>query len=119
MTINLIIMEKKKTFRRKAKDTLACCFVFNPIERGRAVWKRLDQELPEAIGWWKNDEPRVELFAQKAKELSFLDYYALKEWLVYAYQDMEKSWPENTTGSVEQYLTKWSQIYRQHLEALE
>jgi len=111
-------MDKKTSFWNRAKDTLACCFVFNPNERGKKVWNKLNQDLPEPTGWWVNDEPRVEAFVKKAEKLSFLDSYALKEWLAYAYRDMDNSWPEMTSGRIEEHITKWCQIYRQHLEAI-
>ncbi|MBR1605848.1 MAG: hypothetical protein IJ660_07075 [Alphaproteobacteria bacterium] len=103
----------------KFKKIIARILVTDPIKRGKEVWNHLYEGEEKPIGWQINDEPKVKKFVQKAKALSFLDYYALTTWLKFAYDDLEKNMPEHTTGAIEQYHDKWCQIYRQHLEALE
>ena len=102
----------------KIKKFIARCLILDPVIRGKEVWDRLYAGEEKPHGWYINDEPKVKKFAQKAKQLSFLDYYALTTWLKFAYDDLEKNMPEMTSGAIEQYHDKWRQIYRQHMEAL-
>ena len=106
------------TIMNKIQKFIARYWVQNPIKRGKGVWNHLYEGEEKPTGWYINDGPKVEKFSQKAKQLSFLDYYALTTWLKFAYDDLERNMPEMTSGAVEQYHDKWRQIYHQHLEAL-
>jgi len=110
----------EKNYLQRAKNFCARLALTDPLERGYEVWQRLDQKLPTAIGAKINDEPRVQQFKEEVKRLSFLDRYALKEWLQYRHNKMKSDWDETEhfTSHVEQYCTKWLQIYEEHLEAL-
>lgn len=115
----MITQKKEPTQKRKFKNFIAKCLVFNPLERGHKVWKNLNKVLPEAVGSTTDDEPRLNDFKELIKKISFLDYYALKKWLEFIYNDTEELSFGLHTGKEEAYCSKWMQIYSQHYDAME
>lgn len=85
---------------------------------GGQVWSRLDAELPEAIGAIINDRPRVCLFAEKVRKLSWMKQYALRRWLKREIYELEHNFAEFTDYQLEEYERRTKQIYRQHLQAM-
>lgn len=115
----IALQEKEPSFKRKVKNALAKHLVWDFYARGENVWKRLDALLPQVVGSHITDEPRVKEFAELVKELSFLDHYSLKEWLKFEYYEMEEGTFGHVSGSIEQYCTKWMQIYSEHYNVME
>lgn len=85
---------------------------------GLQVWMQLDSELPQAIGALLNDRPRVNLFAQRVRKLSWVKQYALRKWLRRELYELEHNFAEFTSMQLEEYEQRTKQIYRQHLEVL-
>ena len=113
-------MDEKICLQQRVKNFCAQLLLTPPFGRGKKVWLRLNEKLPEAVGAKINDEPRIKQFKEDVKRLSFLDLYALKKWLQYKYDKLKDDWDETEhfTGSFEQHCTKWLQIYEEHLAVL-
>ncbi len=111
--------EKKPSKQRRVKDFIAKYLVYNPMKRGKKVWQKLDEQLPEAVGATINDKPRLKKFQELIKNLSFLDYYALKIYLRKKYILTEDASYGLHTGREEQYCSKWMQIFSQHYNVME
>ena len=113
-------MAEKNCLQQRVKDFYARLLLVNPLERGNKVWLQLNEKLPKAVGAKVNDEPRIQQFKEEIKHLSFIDLYALKKWLQFKYEKLKNEWEttEHFTGSVEQYCSKWLQIYSEHLEVI-
>ena len=90
----------------------------NACTVGEKVWLELDAKLPQAVGAIVNDEPRVSQFKQMVQQLSFTDKYALCSYLKQKVYELEYERDDFLTGREEQYISKWTQIYQQHLEAI-
>lgn len=113
-------MEKKKRFLRAVKDSLAKIILGNKVlKEGEKVWECLDRQLPEAQGALVNDQPRVDKFAQKIKELDFIDYYALRCWLDHEIWELKRYPAEITSAKTEEIEARYLQIYTQHREVME
>ncbi|MDO4183744.1 MAG: hypothetical protein Q4D11_00685 [Rhodospirillales bacterium] len=100
------------------KSIIARWIVPEPLPRGEELWKQLRKNSGPLIGSWSDDAPSVEKFVKMAKKLPFWDLDALKQWIKFAYDELERKMPEHTRPTVENHYCKWRQIYRQHIEAL-
>ncbi len=115
----ITLQEKKTSFKRTIKNFVARSVLLRPLKRGHKVWKNLNKVLPEAIGSTMDDEPRLNDFKELIKKISFLDYYALKKWLEFIYNDTEELSFGHHTGKEEAYCSKWMQIYSEHYNVME
>ena len=113
-------MKKKKRFLCAVKDSFAKIILGNKVlNKGEKVWASLDRQLPKAQGALLNDKPRVEQFAQKIKELNFIDYYALRCWLDHEIWELKRYPAEITSAKTEEIEARYLQIYTQHRETME
>ena len=116
----MITLEKKEPSKmRKFKNFIAGCLLLDPSARGYKVWKRLNDQLPEAVGSTCADEPRIKEFQELIKSLSFVEYYALKEYLRERYNWWEEASYGSHTGREEELCAKKMQIYSSHHNVME
>ena len=101
-----------------ARLCLLCLFKNDWKKLGAQVWSDLNSELPKAVGAIFDDQPRVSLFAQKVRKLSWVKQYALRKWLKRELYELEHNFSEFTSIQLEEYEQRTKQIYRQHLEVL-
>jgi len=113
-------MEKeKKGILQNAQEAIAKNVLGkNACDTGKKVWFELDAKLPQAVGAIVNDEPRVTQFKQMVQQLSFTDKYALCAYLKQKIHEFTYERDDFLTGREEQYISKWTQIYQQHLDAI-
>ncbi len=100
---------RKKTWRSKSRRRLA---------KGAALWKTLEEKLPEARGVLEDDEPRMAAFKAMLPSLSAKKKRCLREWLEDRLYDLNHNFCEHFTMSDEVREQKYRQIYGEHLKAL-
>lgn len=88
------------------------------LEKGECVWRKLDKDLPRAVGVSEDDEQRLKEFAKRYKNLPKQEQIALTAWLENRLCDLEHNWCENVSATSENFEHKWKQIFRTHLEAV-
>ena len=102
----------------KIKTFIARCIVPNPLKRGRELWDRFYMYDSPLFCRLLGDDSMVSEFAKMAAKLPFWDFDALKQWLKFSYDELERNMPECTDAFIEYHYSKWRRIYRNHIEAL-
>ncbi len=88
------------------------------LGKGQEIWKRIDKELPPAVGAIINDAPRVEMFRSIVKILPSTEKKRLQQWLEHEIYELEHNFAEHSTGAAEEHEARMKQIYGQHLEVM-
>lgn len=118
----ICLAEKEQSRMRKFKNFVAKCWLriwCDTRSCGQSIWQKLDDQLPKAVGSKCQDEPRIIEFERLIKKLSFVEYYALKEYLRNRYIYWEESSYGLHTGSEEQLCVEKMQIYSSHYNVME
>lgn len=88
------------------------------LKRGRKIWLSLNKNLPKATGLSFDDEPRLERFKIKVSCLPSSDQHALKKWLEYQLEDLQKNPTDDISYLIEKEEEKLRKIYQEHLSLI-